>query len=33
MATLRGDSPNRVRNVLVEQKSHAPASAIWRAIR
>jgi hypothetical protein len=33
MARLRGDAPNRIRNVLVEQKGHAPASAIWRAIR
>ena len=33
MAPLRGNAPNRIRNVLVEQKGHAPASAIWRAIR
>ena len=33
MARLRGDAPNRIRNVLVEQKDHAPASAIWWAIR
>jgi len=33
MAPLRGDAPDRIRNVLVEQESHAPASAIWRASR
>jgi hypothetical protein len=33
MAPLRGNAPNRIRNVLVEQEGHAPASAIWRAIR
>ena len=33
MAPLRGNAPNRIRNVLVEQKGHAPASAICRAIR
>jgi hypothetical protein len=33
MAPLRGDAPNRIRHVLVEQEGHAPASAIWRAIR
>ena len=33
MALLRGDEPNRNRHILVEQQGHAPASAIWRAIR
>ena len=33
MALLRGNAPNRIRNVLVEQKGHAPVSAIWRAIK
>ena len=33
VALLRGNAPNRIRNVLVEQEGHAPASAIWRAIR
>ena len=33
MAPLRDNTPNRIRNVLVEQKGHAPASAICRAIR
>jgi hypothetical protein len=33
MPSLRGNAPDSIRNVLVEQKGHAPASAIWRAIR
>ena len=33
MALLRGDAPNRIRHILIEQEGHVPASAIWRAIR
>lgn len=28
MALLRGDAPNRIRHILVEQEGHAPVSAI-----
>ncbi len=30
---LRGDAPNRIGDIMVEQEGHATASAIWRAIR
>jgi hypothetical protein len=33
VAPLCGDAPNSIRNVLVEQECHVPASAIWRAIK
>jgi hypothetical protein len=33
MARLRDHPPKRLRNIVVQQKSHAPASAICRATR